>query len=267
MMAQNQTEMSLSQTLTKNIENAIQSYIETIAEKYDLNKEELVSLWSGSESKPKNTKPKTAVETIDMDDVSLERLHKCNKAELVALCKSKSLKCTGTKEQLMDRLLGKDPSSEKPKKEDKGKAKDEPEAKPKVTKKADRAGASADVIKKLTADIPVIPIRRNAHGNLEHPETGLVFDRKTETVIGKQEDDGKVSELTDEDIEACKRFKFKYNIPNNLDKKVNFNNVKVAGLDDDSDSEIEVIEESEEEIEMDDDDEVEEDEEIPDEDE
>lgn len=240
--------MSLSQTLAKNIETAVESYVETIAEKYKLDKDELLSLWS-SKTRPKKvaSKAKTAVEEIDMDDISLERLHKCNKAELVALCKSKGCKCTGTKEVLIDRLLGKEESTA-PKTEKKTAEK---------PKKSDRATGSADVIKKLTADVPVVPVRRNAHGNFEHPETGLVFDRKTETVIGKQEDDGTVAPLTDDDIEACKRFKFKYNIPDNLDKKDNLNNVKIAELGEDSDVEI-ADDGDDDEIEIDDDEDPEE---------
>lgn len=243
--------MSLSQALTKNIEMAIESYVKTVSEKYNLDKDQLLSLWFGSEVK--SVSKKATVETIDMDDLSIERLHKCNKAELVALCKSKGTKCTGTKEVLIDRLLGKEESGmAKPKVEKKTETKEKP-------KKADRAIASVDVVKKLTADIPAIPIRRNAHGNLEHPETGLVFDRKTETVIGKQEDDGTIADLTDEDIEACKRFKFKYAIPDNLDKKDNLDNVKIEELGND-DSDVEIVEDDDEdevELEEDEADEVE----------
>ena len=239
--------MSLSQALIQNIETVIKFYVESVSEKYNLDKNELLELWTGSN---KSLSQKTAVETIDMNDLSVERLHKCNKAELIALCKSKGHKCTGTKENLIDRLLGKENTSvsKKPEKniETKEKA---------VVKKVERTSGNTDVIKKLTADIPVIPIRRNVHGNLEHPETSLVFDRKTETVVGKQEDDGTISELTDEDIESCKRFKFKYKIPDNLDKKDSLQNIKIKELDDnDSDIEIEDRESEDEEVEIEDDD-------------
>jgi hypothetical protein len=250
--------MSLSQTLLKNVENIVESFIDKIVEKYSLDKEELVFLWTNGAKTPKSTKPAVDLESVDMDDISLERLHKCNKAELVALCKSRGCKCTGTKEILIDRLLGKEETT----KDSKNKAESNTETKSSAkTKKTERATASIDVVKKLTADIPVIPIRRNAYGNLEHPETGLVFDRKTETVIGKQQDDGTIADLTDEDIEACKRFKFKYTTPDNLEKKGGLDNVKIEELGDDSD--IEVVEDGdEEEVEIDDDDEEKDEDEI-----
>ena len=242
--------MSLSQLLTKNIEKVIESYAENIAEKYGLDKMELLTLW-GSEMKSQTTsKLQTELGNIDIGDISLSRLNKCNKAELVALCKSKGCKCTGTKDVLIQRLLE---QGESPVKKTVGESKTKKAVIESKSKKA-----SNDVIEKLTKDIPVIPIRRNEHGNLVHPETGLVFDRKTETVIGKQEDDGTIADLTDEDIQECKRFKFKFCIPNNLDKKDNLKNIKIQELENDSD--IEVVEDEEvedEEVEIEDDEEVE----------
>lgn len=164
--------MSLSQTLLQNVENIVESFVAKIAEKYSLDKTELMSLWQQKGSaKPK----KPELDSVDMDDISVERLNKSTKAELVALCKSRGHKCTGTKDILIDRLRGKEEST-KPKATESKATKPGPAK----TKKTERATAAVDVVKKLTADIPVIPIRRNAHGNLEHPETGLVFDRKTE---------------------------------------------------------------------------------------
>jgi hypothetical protein len=43
-------------------------------------------------------------------------------------------------------------------------------------------------------------------------ETGLVFDEVTEFVIGKQQDDGSVSELTEADMLVCKERGFKFDI-------------------------------------------------------
>ena len=248
--------MSLSETLFKHFENAIETYVTNIAEKYNLDKHELITMWNSGSKKvtSRSVKPTQDLTSVDMDDLSLERLNSCNKAELSALCKAKGCKCTGTKAALIDRLLGRENGPE-PKKTSDSKKKAEPTKK--TTKKTDRATASLEVVKKLTADIPVIPLRRNAHGNLVHPETSLVFDKKLNMVVGKQEDDGTVSELTDDDIEACKRFKFKYTIPDNLDNKGDLENIKIDELDESSD--VEVV--------MDDDDEEEEDEEELEEDE
>lgn len=241
-------------SLTQAIESVIENYVEKISEKFGLDKSELMAIWNSNETKTPRAAPravpKQSLESIDMTDLSIERLTKASKAELTALCKARSCKCTGTKDVLINRLLGKEEDApvQKSKKE-----KSEPKAKAK-TAKTERGAAATDVVKKLTADIPVIPVRRNNFGNFVHPESGIVFDRATYTAIGKQEDDGKVSDLTDEDIETCKRYKFKYNIPSNLDKN-SLENVKIEGIDDDSD--VEAVEEDIEEEEIEEDDEEE----------
>ncbi len=50
----------------------------------------------------------------------------------------------------------------------------------------------------------------NDQGNHEHEETGLVINPKTKKVFGKQDKDGDVLALTDEDIKACEKYGFKY---------------------------------------------------------
>ena len=246
--------MSLSETLFKHFEDAIETYANNIAEKYSLDKDELLDLWNnGAKKKPVARAPvqhttKSDLTSVDMNDLSLERLNNCNKAELSALCKAKGCKCTGTKAVLIDRLLGREENSEP-----KSTAKKPVENK-KSVKKTERTTATLDVVKKLTADIPVIPLRRNAHGNLVHPETSLVFDKKLNIVVGKQEDDGTISELTDDDIEACKRFKFKYSLPDNLEKKGDLDQVKIEELDESSDVEV-VDDEEEDDIDVEDDEE------------
>lgn len=237
--------MSLSQTLTKNIETVVEkvvnSFICTVAEKYSIDEKELLLLWSDVSENKKvaviKPKKQPSVSDVDTEDISAERLLKCNKAELTALCKANSKKCTGTKEALISRLLGTE------------EVKAAPPAKEKNSK-ASRKAASTDIVKKLTANIPAIPIRRNTHGNLEHPATQLVFDKKTELVVGRQQDDGTVAELTDEDIETCKQYKFRYGTPENLDKKEDLDKVKIDELEDDDivvqeDSEVDLEEQVE----------------------
>jgi hypothetical protein len=243
--------MSLSQALITNIEKVVETYINNISEKYNLDKDELVSLWtSGGHTSLKKT-DKKPIENVDMTDISIERLHKCTKPELAALCKSKGYKCTGTKDVLINRLLGKEGGDSKETKDSKKEVKETKKETRKEVKET-KKDHKVDVVKKLTSDIPVIPIRRNAYGNFEHPATRLIFDRKTESVIGKQQDDGTISELTDDDIESCKLYKFKYTLPDNLDKKETLENVKIDELE----SDIEVGEEQnddEEVIEIDED--------------
>ena len=87
-----------------------------------------------------------------------------------------------------------------------------------------------------------IPIRRNQFNNHEHPETCLVFCVKTKKVIGKQQDDGSVSQLTTDDIENCHKFKFEYFVPENLDNKTKLDDEKVEELEEEEEDDEEIIE-------------------------
>ena len=49
---------------------------------------------------------------------------------------------------------------------------------------------------------------------------GLVFSKLDKNVIGKQNEDGTIIELTKNDIELCNKFKFKYILPENLNEKL-----------------------------------------------
>jgi hypothetical protein len=211
----------------------VKLYITSISEKYNIDKKELEQMWSEGNISKKSSKP---IVDIDMEDLSIERLMKCTKQELIALCKSHRKKCTGKKEELIARLQ----------------EKEEIQAEKKAIKtgKSVRSTTqSVDVINKLTSNITAIAVRKNAYENLEHPETRLVFDKNTKKVYGRQEDDGSVSELVDEDIENCKKFKFPYDVPSNLDKKSRMEQVKVDELDDEED-EVEVVNDEDEEVEV-----------------
>lgn len=241
--------MSLSQTLTKTIDEVIQTFITRVSNKYNLDNDDLKSLWEGDVVKSK--KPKKVV-TTPVDDsppgeIDHEVLLKCNKSELVALCKAHGHKCSGTKSILMNRLLGKEEAST-PKSKPKSKSKS------KKTKAAQQAAVKATpVAKKLTAKIPNILIRRNQYNNYEHPETGLIFDNDSKIVIGKQNDDGSIDPLTEEDIDQCNAFKFKFKIPIDLDSKSTLVDVKVDELseeDEDEDEDELDVDEDEEELEL-----------------
>lgn len=191
--------MSLKNTLLKQIESSVETFISTVAIKYNLNRNELYSVWSDEKAplSPKKASPKEpSLSTINMNDCSPERLSKATLPELRALCKTKGVKCSGKKDELLSRLLEKEGAKETiviPTKKPSSK-------------------------KQFTPIIPSIPIRKNKFGNLEHPETHIVFDRTTEIAIGRQDDNGTVVPLTDEDIENCRKFKFRYELPSNLDR-------------------------------------------------
>jgi len=197
--------MSFRSELENALNSTILKYIDNIASKYNLEKDELYKIWTGSCGSTPNISPTTNPE-----------LEKLSKKELTELCKGKNLKVSGTRGELISRILDYDSKlSQKP---------------------------SQTIIKKLTEKIPKLELYKNQFGYFEHRETKFVFDTKTQKVFGKQNDDGSIEELDAEDIETCKKYKFLYNIPLNLDKKVNVLDVKVDELDD----ELEVEEELDE---------------------
>ncbi|MBS0627728.1 MAG: hypothetical protein JSS09_05910 [Verrucomicrobia bacterium] len=228
----------------------LNNFFSAVADKYSVSREEIKNLWLNGA--PSAQSAQSTLIKVDTNDISNERLLKSNKTELVALCKSRGLKYSGTKDELMQRLRG---GNEEPKE-----AKEVAKAKV-PTKKADRAMAAVSVIQKLTSEAPTVPLRKNKFNNHEHPPTRFVFDTKTEEVIGKQNDSGTVEDLTDEDIQTCKKNKFKYRVPDNLEKN-NVNNVTIRELDEipeDGRTESDVVETVDDE---EDEEELEEDEEI-----
>ena len=210
--------MSLNGVLQEAIEKVIQTFISNVSTKYNLDNDELNAIWTGN-NKQSNT-PK--VVSFSEVDVSPDFLLKCNKAELTALCKQKGCKCSGTKTELISRLLGKEDNKNP-----------EDNKKPKTTSKKITPREISPIEKKLVANIPNILVKRNKYNNYEHPETGLVFDNETKTVIGKQNKNGSVDDLSEDDIDQCNAFKFKFQIPSNLDNKSKLVDVKIEELDED----------------------------------
>ena len=238
--------MSLNQTLVKAVDNVVQLYIERVSQEFNLDKNELMFLWDGKAAPVQRVDCNNEGE--DRSDVDHSLLSKCSKAELVELCKAKGVRYSGTKVVLIEALTGQKLASP-PKK-----------ATPKSKKETKKEKVVATpVAKKLTAKIPIVPIRRNQFGNFEHPETSFVFNNKTQKVVGKQNDDGSVEPLTKTDIDICHKFKFMYELPENLDQKMGLDDVVVDELDEDERGEEIVVEDDDEEM-------VEEDEELLDDD-
>lgn len=55
-----------------------------------------------------------------------------------------------------------------------------------------------------------IIVRKNEFGNFIYPKNNLIIDKETKTVIGKQNENGTLDKLTDEDIELCKLYNLKW---------------------------------------------------------
>ena len=240
-------------SFSQQIERILDDYINVVSVRFNLQKEELKSLWnmSNQEKKEKKEKKEPTIATVDMTDTSIERLMKSSKAELTALCKAKGVKCSGKKEELIDRLRN---GNEQPKDGAVPVSKSRPKVSPKKTEKI---MANTAIAQKLSKATSTIGLRKNDFNNYEHPETRLIFDEKAGKVIGKQNDDGTVLSLTTNDIELCKKFKFQYVLPDNLDRD-NTNNVHIEELDEKSDI---VIEDRDDPVEIEEEEDEEEDEE------
>lgn len=214
--------MSLSSTVLKALDQSVTKFIKQLASNYGLDEEELRSLWDGKEKLTSTTK--SSVEPVSGELASEnngeEELKKLPVKELQALCKQKGLKVSGTKAVLIGRLTGNEVEVDKKVKK---------ETQEKVKK---NAASVVPAVKNLMSKVPTVNIRRNGFNNYEHPESSLVFDIKSRKVIGKQNDDGSIDELTAEDLEVCKRYNFSYDkLPENLGNKTDLNDVEVGELD------------------------------------
>ena len=173
--------------LLKAINSSIESFINDIIQTYSIpssEKKKMLSIWNNVKKSDKSDAG---------EKLSSEKILKSNVSGLKSLCKKYNLKRSGKKEILIQRLIDYMNSQN--------------ESKP-VLKK----------IKKTEKqdDIGIIQIKRNQFDNYEHFETGLVFSKLDKNVIGKQNEDGTIIELTKNDIELCNKFKFKYILPENL---------------------------------------------------
>jgi len=174
---------------------------------------------------------KTSTET---ESISYDSL---NKTELKNLCKEKNLPVSGTKQELIDRLLnGKsNPKTTKSTKttkttDSKESTKDNIDSKgTKVVKKVKQTITKTNLEKPVFKNImdkdKIVPIviKRNIHNNFEHLETRLVFSEQKK-VIGVQDISGEIRRLNVEDLEnvykyhfeLCKEAKVQDNISNSI---------------------------------------------------
>lgn len=216
--------MSILQQIETIINDEIGNFINTIASKC-LDKKELIDIWNKKDFSNillNNSKAVSLVgspNTIKTDSTLL----KLSKSELVELCKSKGLKVSGSKPELVDRILNADENKNNEK----------------ITKQLIKTTPTKKVnspsIKKLIDKNKIIDIciKRNKYDNYEHEETGFVFNNKTKKVFGRQLPDGSVVELRPEDIDICNKYKLSYYIPDNLDNKSNLKDFHLKELDDD----------------------------------
>lgn len=218
--------MSFSAALSSSTEKVVLSYIDKVSNTYSINKEELLSMWNGGGGNNNGAEiGKPLIDNVPKELAVLSR------NELVELCKTKKLKHGGTKNDLIQRII----SVEK-----------EIKTQPLITQAPPKL---------ITKPAPPVLLSKNKFGNFEDAETHFVFNEKTRKVFGKQNTDGSVSSLTVEDINICNKFKFAFDVPNNLQQEDD--KVELAELDEEEEEEIEVEideeedeEEEEEEVEV-----------------
>lgn len=224
--------MSFKKSVESSLDNIIMNFIGEISSKFNLNPDELLSIWEGSPSVCKTT------------EFSQAELDKKKKADIVEICKSLKLKVSGTKQELINLILSGKPSTSK-----------KPE-KPVVSKPSiDKPVMNKSVLNIIKEQQKPISLKKNKFGNYEYENTGLIFDMSLKKVKGTQNPNGSVDELTVESINECNKYKFLYITPLNLDKSK-----------DDADEELDEIIESDEEDENDNEEEIKEEELIEDDD-
>jgi hypothetical protein len=112
-------------------------------------------------------------------------------AELKVLCKEKGLAVSGTKAELIQRLSG-----------------DTSAPTTRVRKSAPKPTPTLQrpVFQKFLDKKPTV-IKRNIHGNFEHPETRLVFSINKK-IFGIQNSSGEIDPLTVQDLQNVYKYHF-----------------------------------------------------------
>lgn len=123
--------------------------------------------------------------------MSEQDLTKLKVADLKNMCKEKGLPVSGTKNELIERLSGNTKPTPKP----------TPKPKSKPTNNLQKP-----VFNQFLDRKPII-IKRNVHGNFEHPETRLVFSQDKK-IIGVQHPEGRIDPITIQDLENVYRYHF-----------------------------------------------------------
>ena len=181
--------MAFSHLLTSAVDTIINKYLDNISETFKIDKTALKALWD-SNTHNVNLHKVSATPNVEGSLAAL------TKTELQTHCKARGVKSTGTKQEIIDRLSGSTTTT---------------------ATNVKKPNAPRDTIAKLIkTQIAPISIEGNRFGNYEHYGTHFVFDKISQEVIGKQNENGNIDQLTYEDIDNCNKHKFKYVLPENL---------------------------------------------------
>ena len=198
------TSSNLSKNINVSIEDKFLMFIDSVTKKYTIDKDELIKLWNSD------------TETSSLPTV--ESLKKLTVPKLKNLCDQNGIKYKKQikKDEIIQLILN--------------------PPKPVVENKPKKSPTSS-IIKNIISKKSDMVLSKNQFNNFEHTDTGFVFDPKTKKVFGKQNVDGTIKHLTEDDIELCYKYKFQYEIPENLNKDDDFR----IEEDDDIDKEIDDV--------------------------
>ena len=202
---------SYGEQISKSIKDIFSNFIGDISVKFNINKTELERMFYSEVETKKDISQDESKEEEDRNKKKYKKsISNKSKKELISLCEEINLDTVGKKDDLINRLikqwkkenkLSKNPELFKFKNEDKSEYTD-----------SEKRNTTIET-HSIKTMITKVVIMMNDYGNYVHNPTGLVFDKSSECVVGKQEENGDITDLTEDDLELCKQYKFKYNQP------------------------------------------------------
>jgi len=214
---------TLSQTIYNHVSTSVNEYIDKLVAEFKLDKEKAQAIWNSSvsdeikitsETKKAPAKRAPTKKKADDGDDSKKCQYVYQKGAIEGKCCGSKVSEESESGKFCKKHLGQETKKADAKKPEKKTSAAAP--KKESSSKAEAKEVTTDVIKSLKQSIPEIKIAKNSFGNYEHQGTGLLIDRPTKEVYGKQKSDGSVLPLTSEDIDDCKRLGFKYRVPEKI---------------------------------------------------
>lgn len=227
----------LSSTLYSSISNAIEQFAEQLSTELSVNKNTVLEIWNkGVESSiqvndaKKTAVKKTAGRKKDETSQKCEYVYvkgknpgsKCGskvseESKSGKFCKKHiSHEGKDENEESQDVQENKTQKSTVKKPNNTVKKETKKDTGIKKESKKEAKELETDAVKQLQQDVPVYKVKLNKWRNYEHEGTGLLFDRKSEEVYGRQLPDGSTAPLTTDDITTCKRLGVAFRVPERL---------------------------------------------------
>lgn len=242
-------------SFSSHFDHLIRDFCRSLSSEFNISEEKCYNLWYNVSNEVKNdvkNDVKNEVKNEQVEDPDLEitreKIMEATKDGLIAMCKKKGLKQSGKKDELYKRLMDSLIASHNAiaNANGNGNASNDKKVLKNDAPKVKTGGVIIDKIKEQ-GRVFEQGLRKNKFGNFMHIETCLVFNTD-KMVHGRQNmEDGTVLGLTVEDIEICKKFKFPYKIPENLNSSKNINDIKIDEIEDEMLDEDDIEEEEEEE--------------------